>query len=381
MPPIKVLYLIDGLGSGGAQRQLVTLIRAAGGALAPEVAYYRDRTHFVPELQEAGVRVHALIARGGRDPRTLVRIARLIRAHDYDLIHTYLARPGILARLATLTGGPPVVLSERSVSLGKTAWVRWVEGLLARRAAGMIVNAEAVRRHVEEAVPAWRGRITRVPNGVSVVEPTSEEREAAARFRRERLTGAGDFLFVSVARLADAKDPHMLLDALASLPDETRPRARIAWVGACRKPAFGESVRRRVAELGLGDRITFLDPVRDVRPVYLAADAVLLTSAWEGFPNAVLEALSLARPVVATNVGDVGSLVRHGETGLLSEPGNSSLFAERMHAVMRMDAGEREAMGARGRELVRSEFSEERLVERTLDVYRRVIGGRTANRV
>lgn len=374
MPPIRVLYLIDGLGSGGAQRQLVTLIRAADrDALAPEVAYYRDRTHFVPELTEARVPVHPIIAGGGRDPRTLVRIARLIRANDYDLIHTYLARPGILARLATLNGGPPVVLSERSVSLGKTAWVRWTEGLLANRAAGMIVNAEAVRRHVEEAVPAWRDRVTLVPNGVATVEPTDAEREAADGFRRERLHGGGEFLFVSVARLADAKDPHMLLSALATLPADVRERIRVAWVGACRERAFGADVKRRATELGLGNAVEFLDPVRDVRPVYLAGDAVLLTSAWEGFPNAVLEALSLARPVIATDVGDVRTLVRHGETGLLAKPGDHELFAERMRSMMRMDAAEREAMGESGRNLVRSEFSPERLVERTLEVYRRVL--------
>ncbi len=379
MPPLRILYIIDGLGSGGAQRQLVTLIRAADrDVIAPEVAYYRDRTHFVPDITAEGVPVHPLIAGGGRDPRTLVRIARLIRANDYDLIHTYLARPGILARLATFTGGPPVVLSERSVSLGKTAWVRMTENLLAGRAAGMIVNAEAIREHVEVAAPAWRGRITLVPNGVETVEPTEAEREAAARFRREHLKGENGLLFVSVARLADAKDPHMLLDALAALPDDLRRRVSVAWVGACREAAFGESVKRRVGELGLGDTIRFHDPVRDVRPLYLAADAALLTSAWEGFPNTVLEALSLGRPVIATAVGDVPALVKHEDTGLLAEPGDAGLFAERMEAFARMDEDARVAMGDRGRNLVRSEYSPEMLFERTLAVYRRVLATRAA---
>ncbi len=379
MPPLRVLYIIDGLGSGGAQRQLVTLIRAADrDIIAPEVAYYRDRRHFVPELAAEGVPVHPIIAGGGRDPRTLVRIARLIRANDYDLIHTYLARPGILARLATFTGGPPVILSERSVSLGKTAWVRITENLLAGRAAGMIVNAEAIREHVEEAAPAWRGRITLVPNGVATVEPTDEERQSAARFRSEHVKDGNGLLFVSIARLADAKDPHMLLDALAALPDELRRRVSVVWVGACREAAFGESVRRRVGELGLRDTITFRDPVRDVRPLYLAADAVLLTSAWEGFPNVVLEALSLARPVIATAVGDVASLVRHEATGLLAQPGDACLFAERIEAFARMDEDARSAMGARGRDLVRAEYSPQALFERTLAVYRRVLAARAA---
>ncbi len=379
MPPLRILYIIDGLGSGGAQRQLVTLIRAADREIiAPEVAYYRDRTHFVPELIAEGVPVHPLVAGGGRDPRTLARIARLIRENDYDLIHTYLARPGILARLATFAGGPPVVLSERSVSLGRTAWVRITENLMAGRAAGMIVNAEAIREHVEDAAPAWRGRITLVPNGVDVEEPTGAELEGAAQFRRENLRDENGLLFVTVARLADAKDPHMLLDALAALPDELRQRLSIVWVGSCRDAAFGESVKRRAAKLGLGETIRFLDPVRDVRPLYLAADAALLTSAWEGFPNAVLEALSLGRPVIATGVGDVRALVKHGETGLLAEPGDPALFAGRMEAFAGMDEDARAAMGARGRALVQAEYSSDALFERTLAVYRRVLAARAA---
>ncbi len=379
MKPLRVLYLIDGLGAGGAQRQLVTLVRSAPrGTIRPEVAFYRDRTHFVRELRDGGVPVHVLGTRGGRDPRTLVRLARLIRSGPYDLIHTYLSRPGILARLATPFGGPPVVLSERSVSLGKTAWVRWSESLLASRAAAMIVNAEAIRLHVEQAVPAWRGRITVVPNGVATAEPAEDDLAEARRFRERHLAGRADLLFVSVARLADAKDPHMLLSALAALPANVRDRATFVWVGACRDRAYGDEVRRRTAELGLDGTIVFLDPVRDVRPLYLAADAVVLTSAWEGFPNAVLEAFASARPVVATSVGDVPALVRDGETGLLARPGDAEGFARRLVELSGMTAEERALMGARGFELARREYSTERLVERTLDVYRRVLSASSA---
>ena len=135
-------------------------------------------------------------------------------------------------------------------------------------------------------------------------------------------------------------------------------------------------MKRRARELGLADTITFEGPVRDVRPLYLAADAVLLTSAWEGFPNAVLEALSLGRPVIATTVGDVPVLIRHGETGLLAEPGEPELFAERMMEFDRMDADTRSAMGTLGKKLVATQFSPERLLDRTLDVYRRVLDRR-----
>jgi len=379
MRPLKVLYLIDGLGSGGAQRQLVTLLRAADrAAVSPEVAYYRDKTHFVPALEDARIPIHPLIAGGGRDPRTLVMLRKRIRSGRYDLIHTYLTRPGVLARLATLTGGPPIVLSERSVSLGMTAWLRAAERMLHRRAAAMIVNAEAIREHVEQTVPAWRGRIAVVLNGIEMPLPTPAHEASGRSFRAEHLGEGRDILLAVVARIAEPKNPHMLLDALAELPGSVRDRVSVVWLGACRVKGFGESVNRRVGELGLDGTIRFLEPVRDVTPIYLASDATLLPSRWEGFPNTVLESLALGRPVVATSVGDVPTLVRPGQTGLLVRPDDAHAFALAISELAGMSVGDREAMGGRGKVLVRAEFSSERLFDETLAVYRRLLAARSA---
>ena len=82
---MRVLYLIDGLGAGGAQRQLVTLVGGLDrGMVDPEVALYHPRHHFVPELERASVPVHQLGLSGGRDPRVLARLRRLILKGDFE---------------------------------------------------------------------------------------------------------------------------------------------------------------------------------------------------------------------------------------------------------------------------------------------------------
>ncbi|MCD4690351.1 glycosyltransferase, partial [bacterium] len=324
MRPLDVLYLIDGLGAGGAQRQLVTLARAADrDRVVPEVALYHAKHHFVSALTDAGIPVHQLGVRGGRDPRVLWRLRGLIRRRGYDVVHSFLTRPGVITRLATLgTRRPCIVVSERSVRLG-TSWPsKTAERLLASRADAMVVNARAISEHVEQCVPAWRGRTTIIPNGIEWSAPTNDDAAAAERFREEHLLLGKDFLLAVIARLAEPKNPMLLLDAVALLPHSVRDRVSVVWVGACRDRSFGDRIRRRADELGLRETVRFLEPIRDIRRVYLAADAVVLPSDWEGFPNAVMEALAHGRPVIATRVGDVRELVKDGVTGWTLEPGD-----------------------------------------------------------
>ena len=373
---MRVLYLIDGLGAGGAQRQLVTLVRGLDREIVePEVALYHPRHHFVPELERSAVPVHQLGVSGGRDPRVLVRLRRVILGGDFDVVHTYLTRPGILARLATIhLDRPRVVVSERSVSLGESRLVLALERIMAGRADAMIANADVVKEHVESLVPGWRGRIDVIPNGLDWTKATAEEERAAKQFRADHLSSPAQLLIGVIARVAEPKNPLLLLEALAGLPGGVRERIKVVWVGACRDKAFGESVEARRSVLDLESTIEFLDPVRDVKSIYLAVDGEVLPSSWEGFPNAVLEALGAARPVIATNVGDTARLVKAGKTGWLVEPEDPYALSGAIQSFVSAGAGERERLGRVGLELVRSEYSAARLVERTVQVYRRVLG-------
>jgi len=144
--PVRVLYLIDSLGPGGAQRQLVTLVRSLDQTLvAPEVAVYHPLSHFRPELDAAGVPVHLLDGSGGRDPRVITGLARLLARERYDIVHSYLRTPGTLARLAALfSRGTRIVVSERNIDLGHSRGRVVIERLLCRRADAMIANADAI---------------------------------------------------------------------------------------------------------------------------------------------------------------------------------------------------------------------------------------------
>jgi starch synthase (maltosyl-transferring) len=375
--PLRVLYLIDSLGSGGAQRQLVTLVKSLDRTLVtPEVAVYHPLYHFRPELDDAGVPVHLLKGSGGRDPRVFIGLARLLARGRYDIVHSYLKTPGTLARLAApFSRGTRVVVSERSVDLGHSRWRLMLERLLSGRAVAMIANAQAVAREVERLVPSWTGRIHVVPNGVDFRDPTDDER-AAGRGFRARQVGDADHLLGVIGRVGYEKAPDLLVDALERLPEEILRKLRIVWIGLRIDTKLASSVELRLAGSVLAGRVVFLGETRDTRSVYLGVDGILLCSRWEGFPNVVLEALAHGTPVVATDVGDISEIVRPGESGWVVPPGDAKSLSAAIAELLSLPASRRAEMGKAGSAFVLDKYSAERLAERTLSVYRRVLDSR-----
>jgi glycosyltransferase involved in cell wall biosynthesis len=372
---VKVLYLIDSMASGGAQRQLVTLLSALDRQVVePHVAVYYPHDHFRAEVDRLGVPVHVLGSVGARDPRVVLRLRRLLRDGGFDVLHSYLRTPGVLARAATLARSrPKVVVSHRSVDLGHSAFRLLLERTLAARADAFIANAEAVRRCLEALVPASRGRVHVVPNGIAWSEPTPGLLEEAGRLRAEWAAGESDVLLAVVGRVERPKDPHLLLDALVGLPADDRDRLSVVWVGAWTDPTLAASVGGRLASLREKPRFRLVGPRSPVRSVYLAADGIVLPSDWEGFPNVVLEAQAEGVPVIATDVGDVRAIVEDGVTGWIVPAGDAAALGRALLALLGAPAARRWEMGRRGA-AVRDRYSADRLVAGTMDVYRRVLG-------
>ncbi|MFH1690026.1 MAG: glycosyltransferase [Candidatus Eisenbacteria bacterium] len=375
MRPLSVLYLIHTLGQGGAQRQLVTLVNALDRTrIRPEVAFYYDLDLLRPELERTGTPVHVLGLHGAKDPRVALRLALLIDRSDFDIVHCFLNTPGVLARLAVLSrGGPKIILSERSVDLGSLPWTLPLERMLSYRADAVVVNAPVVRRHVEGVLPRWRGRVHIVPNGVSWKEPTPEQLRRAGDLRDRYCIRDDGVLLSSVGRLSREKNPLLLLDAFAMLSAESRRKLSVIWVGASRDESLKKVVEERVRLFGVSDHFHLLPETNDIGSVYVASDAVVLTSCWEGSPNSVLEALASGTPVIATDVGDVHEMVVTGRTGWLVPPEDVPAMAAAISGAVATPRAALVRMGREGAKLVLSERSTEKLVERTEAVYRHVL--------
>jgi glycosyltransferase involved in cell wall biosynthesis len=215
-------------------------------------------------------------------------------------------------------------------------------------------------------VPAHRIRV--IHNGIHSDNRGSGD-EARAFLRRNLGVGHSDFLWIAVGRLEAPKDYGNLLHAFSRI-DRSDKHLAIAGGGP-----LMDALKRQACDLHLQDRFHLLGFRNDVAELLQAADALVLSSAWEGLPNSVMEALSAGKPIVATRVGGVPELVHDGEDGLLVQPGNPQALSDAMRRMMEMSGEQRKRMGEAGRIHIRKEYDMTRVIEQWEGLFVELMSG------
>jgi glycosyltransferase involved in cell wall biosynthesis len=344
---IRVLLLTDEMEVGGTQRQIAYLARALDRSrFDPAVAYFRNRSFLVEELERAGVPVTELPKRGRIDPRFVRRLVAYLREGRFDVMHCF-AFTGELwgtvgRRLLAPSSRPALVTSVRN----KYDWYSGLQWRLKRWASlqscRIVANSRIGGEHAREMMSLPPGSIEVVYNGVA----DAPGADAPPARPGEPVTA----LFVG--RLVEQKNVPVLLRAMARLRDAGVPlRLRIAGDGPLREACAGQ-----VAELGLSGLVDLMGERPDARALMASSDFVVLPSLREGLSNVILEAMSAGRPVIASAVGGSVELVEQGTTGLLFPSGDDAALARAM-GELAADAALREALGAAGRRRAVERFS------------------------
>ena len=340
-PPLTVLWLIKGLGAGGAERLLVEQARHRDpGLVAPAVAYLLPgKSDLAACVDAAGCRpIRCLGARSSWDPRWVFRLRRMLRSDHFDLIHIHSPLVAVGARLAVLTlprsHRPRIVVTEHNVWASHAPLTRTADRLTAGRGEIHLAVSDAVQATLPPAIRA-RSRVVRYGIDTAAVRA----RAARPAARAELGAGADEIVIGTVANLRATKGYPDLLVAARRVVDRV-PAAR--FVAAGRGPLETE-LREQQARLGLGDRFAFLGFRPDAVRVMSAFDVFCLPSHHEGLPVALMEALALGLPVVATRVGGVAELVTDGVDAVLVPAGEPAALADALVALAQ-DPARRAAM-------------------------------------
>jgi glycosyltransferase involved in cell wall biosynthesis len=363
---VRVLWLTTGLGPGGTEQLLVTTARRRDRSrLAVRLAYLLPhKSQLVASLEAEAVPVECLRSRSVLDPRWLLALRRSLIRDPVDVLHAHnpvTALGGrIVARSLPPRLRPRLVVTDHNVWDSYKPVVRWADGLTARWDDARFTVSEAVRASLP---PPIQQRSHVVVQGIEVdlVRSQRAERDAV---RAELALDPDAPVVGTVANLREQKAYPDLL-AAASEVLEQRPDVRFVAVG--QGPLEAE-IRALHARLGLGDRFLLLGHRPDAVRVMAACDVFVLASHWEGLGVAVMEALALGLPVVATAVGGVPEVVEHGRQGLLLPPRRPSELATNLLTLLNDgDACRRMAAAA---ELRGTELSIDTAVRRTEAVYR-----------
>lgn len=365
--PLRVLWVIKGLGPGGAERLLVSVARAADhDAVSYEVAYVLPwKNHLVGELTEAGVACHLLGGRRGlADPRWLLRLRRLLR-RDFDVVHVHSPAVAAVARpiVRSMRRRPALVATEHNLwsSFGRVTRA-------ANRASLALDDLHlAVSDEVRDSMSVRAcARTQVVVHGVPVNELVARRAERATQRAALGLLD-DDIVVTTVANMRWTKDYPTLLRAAVAV---TARHPHVRFLAAGQGPLESD-IRAEAKSLGLGERFRILGYVNDTAAVLSASDVFVLASRVEGLPIALLEAMAIGLPVVATAVGGTPKVITERVEGHLVPPGQPEALAAAIGEVT-SDSDGRRAMGAAAAQRVR-DFDIERAARHLESLYAEIL--------
>ncbi len=366
---MRIFFLSSSMGMGGADKQLLSAaqeLRSRGHQIL--IVSLTSLGPMGLEARASGIATESLdMPRGFPDPRGLVRLIRLVRQWRPDVLHSHMVHANLMARALRLFVRVPILVSTiHNIYEGGRLWMagyRLTNGLVDHMT---IISEAAAERFVRERiVPKALLRV--VPNGVD----TALFRDVPAGTReglRASLGLGAEFVWLAVGRFEIAKDYPNMLRAFARV-HQRHPEAVLLLVG---RGSLQQETEALASSLGLVGAVRFLGVRGDVPALTRAADAYVMSSAWEGMPMVLLEAAAGGLPIVATMVGGNGEVVSDEESGRLVPPRDADALGSAMLRVMALAAEERRRMGERGREHVRMQYGLSRVVERWEALYREV---------
>lgn len=328
----RILCLIDSLGPGGAQRQLVglaTFLKERGYDVI--VTAYHDNRFYVDQLLSAGV-PYVYLKKAERSMTRIWHIARYIRKVKPDVVISYLETPSICTCVAKLFNHKfKLIVSERNTTqhTGRNEKIRFN---LFRFADYVVPNAYSQETYMRTVFPKLENKIVTIPNFVDLdhfVPPLERRRREVPEI-------------MIAASIWPSKNTVGFIDAVAKLKEKGH-KFHISWYGLNTKHIeYINQCRQKIERFGVTDCIELKEKTPQIKERYQDADYFCLPSFYEGTPNVICEAMACGLPVVCSDVCDNSRYIVERENGFLFNPRDTeSIVAafERLFALTEEEYG------------------------------------------
>lgn len=363
---LTVMHTESSLGWGGQENRILHECRGLKRLGARALILCKPDSKLKVRAERAGIKVFTHPMRSNRDISAMRFAMRLVKDESVDVICTHSGDDSFLFALAgRLSGRKPAIVRTRHLALPITSKLTY--SMFPHR---VITVSEFVRRYLVEEKGLDARRVSAIPTGVdlSVYDPD----KAAGGLRAELGLSKDAPIVGVVAILRRKKGHHVLLDAIPGILQEV-PKAVFVFAG---NGAQRENLEAQIARLGIGGSVKLLGLRTDIPAILNSIDLFVLPTLEEALGTSVLEASAMKRAVVATNVGGVPEVVKHGVTGLLVPPEDAAALAGAVIKLLK-DAGLRTSMGAAGRSMVESEYSVDVMTARLFKYYEELAAGKS----
>jgi glycosyltransferase involved in cell wall biosynthesis len=359
---MKILFFIDGLGSGGAQRQMVTIACLLKNA-EYDVSFliYDDADFFANILQQNGIGIS--LCHSSNYLSRIWKVRSFIRKGNYDAVISFLDTPNFLNCISAIGGKKwKIITSERSAKESNFLSKRGkLFGWVQRYSDKIVCNSENARQIWLKYCPRYADKLTTIYNTVQLPSVTTEYVP-----RRN-----GKLHLVVVASYQYLKNPTGLVQALTLLNKDDREKIEIDWYGnkkvaGCGTRVYNEALQLMAAN-HLKDVIRLSGTASNVQHIMNDADMVSLFSQYEGLPNAICEAMMIGKPIIMTRVSDYDVLV-DDSNGFLCDWNSPESIKDALIAAINLSAENLLQMGENSKRKAEKLFSSEKIINQWINL-------------
>lgn len=356
---MRVLCLINGLASGGAQRQLVGLADLMiKKGVEVEIVYYRSEHFYVSFLQRTNV-PYKYVYTVNDKIITFWKVLAEVKDFSPDCIIAYLGGAveiGCLIKLMGYKGR--LIVSERNTTqcIGIREFVRFN---LYRIADKVVPNSYSQKNFIEHNFSFLKDKLLTITNFVDTDYFVPIDRQ-----QKNEITH-----MLVVGRVVKQKNVLLFLETIGKVIKKG-VNLRVDWYGDVSLSDYYEKCLMKVKLLGIENIVIFHSESSEIRNAYQNSDVFCLPSIYEGFPNVICEAMACGLPVLCSNVCDNAFIIKEGQNGYLFNPLSSEDMSDCIIHYINLDEAVKKEMGILSRKIAVESFSKENFVEKYMELFK-----------
>lgn len=354
----RILCLIDSLGPGGAQRQIVGLAQfLKQNGYDVIVAAYHDNCFYLDLLLSSGV-PYVFLSKAQKGLLRQWYLMKSIRKYNPQVLISYLEAPSIRACVAHLFNRRfNLIVSERNTTQ-KTGWTEKLRFSLFCLADSIVPNSYTQEKYIKNHFPRLANKVITIPNFVDLdyfTPPIKREIHIIPEI-------------IIVATIWPSKNTLGFIDAVAKLKEHGKS-FHISWYGKNLSTlGYFNECQKKIECFGLGDVIELKEKTLNIKDCYQKADFFCLPSFYEGTPNVICEAMACGLPIACSDVCDNSIYVKEYENGFLFNPEDSDSMASAIERMLSLSLSDYKAFSRKSRELAEALLSKDIFIKSYIEL-------------
>jgi len=372
---VKILYMIDDLKFGGAQRQIVELIKNVNRSwIEPNLlVYHQERIH-ADEILSKKIQIDCIPKSFKFSLWYLIRLINYIKQNRPDIIHSFTETANFWARVGgKLCGCQIIITSIRSSAIR----FPYVEKYISNLSSKIILNSDITRK-ILTGLGVEPNKMVTIQNGVDTLRFTPASTTDKKRFRIEYGLPVEQKIFSLIGQFRLMKNHNCLIDSLIIMRERGDKLPIVLFIGKDFDKILYQKLVDRVNRDNLSFNVRFIQPDPSIEKIYSLSDCILLPSLWEGCSNVLLESMSSGVPVLCSDIPENSCLVENGKQGILFKNNDERMLATSIRNMLDFSDEAMGKMGQEGRKCVQEQYSVEKMASLTETIYQEELSKRGA---